>query len=46
MVVFYYFDGFPEDTGTEGPDIGYDLCFVEVDGVLFVSAECSATSDH
>jgi hypothetical protein len=27
-------DGFPEDAGTVGPGIGYDLCSVEVDAAF------------
>jgi hypothetical protein len=31
--VFSYSKGSPDGVGTPGPDVGYDLCSVEADGV-------------
>jgi hypothetical protein len=35
--MFCYFDGFPDDVGMVGHDIGYDLGFVEVDTAFYAS---------
>jgi hypothetical protein len=31
--VFCYFDGFPDDSWPVGPDVDYNRCSVEVDGM-------------
>lgn len=36
MNAFCYFEDFPDDMGTVGPDIGYNLGCVEVDTVFCV----------
>jgi hypothetical protein len=33
-VLFCYFDRLLEDSGPLDPDIGYELCSVQVDGVI------------
>jgi hypothetical protein len=34
MIMLRYFDGFPDDAGMVGPDVGCDLCSVGVNAVL------------
>lgn len=42
MIMFCYFDGFPDDVDMVGPDVGCDLCSVVVSA--FISMGCLACS--
>jgi hypothetical protein len=43
MGVLCYFDGFLDDMGTVGLDVGCDLCSLKVDAVFFL---CGVFSCH